>query len=133
MHVATQMSALRCALPQRSLDASGSHRVAHSTDGNGSSYSGGGGRPGDRPSDGPGRLTLRFVKKLESFPASQGLINSRHLPGYRMGSSHHGAGSNVPCAISAANLSAALVRKLCEYYAQDYVCLQYPLPVDCLL
>ena len=42
-----------------------------------------------------------------------------------------GRGESKNCEVHLSNLTVPLLRKLCAYYAQDYVCFQYALPEAC--
>lgn len=126
MHVASQMSELRCALAAAGQAASAAH------DGRLSSLP----TPPRQASDSESSHTLfpplTFTTKLESLLEAKGALSPRHLPGYSIGISRYRMGASLPCALSStANLSRAIVRQLCEFYAQDYVCLQYALPAAC--
>ena len=112
MHIASQMSELRCALA-----AAGQNDPVSS---------------GAQTTPPPGIPPLSFVTKLESLLETKGALSGQHLPGYSIHPSRCRMGGSLPCALSStANLSRAVIRQLCEYYAQDYVCLQYALPVEC--
>ena len=96
MHIASQMSALRC--------------------------TSGGSQP----------MPLTFIRKLESLPSSDYLLSNTFLPDHRIGQANAQKGGRRQCSITSANLSHAILRQLCEYYAQDFVCLEYKLPDACL-
>lgn len=140
-HVGSQLHDLGCTLPPDALRAAalGPAGVAEP------------GRPRTSARGGPlepGWLRLGAIVKLET-PTRRKSVRLRAVP-YGHGSPRAElkelgtarlAGnwiarvgertSQVACRLTRADLDPAVVRQLCEYYAQDFVCLDYPLPPEC--
>ena len=80
---------------------------------------------------GGGVQRLRLIERLEDVGRRNGSVDASLLPGLRMTATHQGLGTDDNCAMSRDDLTPALLRVLCRYYAQDYVCFGYELPSEC--
>jgi len=106
MHTGSQANALACL-----------QRAGHMATGDGVA---GGTRPP--------RLT--FISKQEQIALRGGLVHPSLLP-LKLGKLGAGRGEGKACELHLENLTTPLLRKLCAYYAQDFVCFQYPVPPAC--